>query len=485
MKKIPILLLLFQLLCTAKQPNILFIAVDDLRPELGTYGTRAITPNIDKLAERSLQFGRAYCNQAVCGASRTSLMTGLYPEKTGLRSFHVKGWEKKLEGITTLNHHLKDNGYLTLGLGKVYHESGGAVDKQNWNQWFPLNGEEYFAEDSLELIAAGEKAAKPLRGPATEMSPGPESLHIDYKRAALASQILTQLKSKSSKGPISSMEDKPFFLAVGFTKPHLPFVAPEKYWNMYDPEQFAMPENLSIPPGYPSQAANQNPAELYKYGDIPRTSPRKFSEELNRRLIHGYHAATSFTDANIGRVLDALEETGFAENTVVVLWGDHGWKLGEHHSWCKHTNLEIDTRVPLIIHCPSMPSAIGKTDSLVELIDLYPTLSELAGLEIPAHVQGKSLVPILREPASKIRETAYSSYPAQVKDKNTIGHSIRTKDFRYTEWWVGDESVEAVATNLTKDPGETSAISDKETLIELSMLLKERVMNARDETKPK
>ncbi len=240
-----------------------------------------------------------------------------------------------------------------------------------------------------------------------------------------------------------------------------------------------MPPNLSIPPGYPEQAANQNPGELFHSGDIPRTSPKKFPDELNRRLIHGYHAATSFTDANIGRVLDALEKNGFAENTIVVLWGDHGWKLGDHHSWCKHTNLEVDTRVPLIIRHPGMPSAVGKTDSLVELIDLYPTLSALAGLEPPAHVQGKSLLPILKDPAAPIRETAYSSYPARLENKNTIGHSIRTDDFRYTEWWNGDKVVQAIGTNLTEDPGETTTIDDAEQLKKLSALLKERVMEAR------
>lgn len=470
------------LICFARQPNILFIAVDDLRPELGIYGARAITPNIDKLAAGALVFDRAYCNQAVCGASRTSLMTGLYPEKTNLRSFHVEGWEEKLSGVVTLNHHLKDSGYLTIGLGKIYHDSSESVDEKNWDQWFPLGGKEYFAQESLELIAKGKKLEKPLRGPASEVSPGPEDQHLDFKRAALATEILKQLHTQSDKGPVSEISDKPFFLAVGFTKPHLPFVAPKKYWDLYEPVQFNMPENLTIPPGYPSQAANQNPGELYHYGDIPRGSPKNFSDELNRRLIHGYHAATSFTDANIGRVLNALEENGFGENTIVVLWGDHGWKLGDHHSWCKHTNLEVDTRVPLIIRVPGMTTGGGKTGSLVELIDLYPTLSELAGAEPPAHVQGKSFASILKNPATIIRETAYSSYPARLGKNNTIGHSIRTADFRYTEWWENNDEqkiVQAVGTNLTEDPGETTAIADEDQLSKLSSILKMRVMEAR------
>lgn len=479
MKKLFLLLFLSMMSALAQPPNILFIAVDDLRPELGVYESRAITPNIDKLASRALRFDRAYCNQAVCGASRTSLMTGLYPEKTDLRSYHVSGWRKKLEGITTLNHHLKNNGYLSLGLGKIYHGTAGDVDTDNWSQWFPLGSKQYFAPESLKLEEQAGKLKTPLRGPATESSPGSEEQHIDFKRATLASEILSQLHSKSKDGPVKDVGDAPFFLAVGFTKPHLPFVAPKKYWDMYDPAQFNMPTNLTIPPGYPQQAANPNPGELYKYGDIPKGSPKEFPDELNRRLIHGYHAATSFTDANIGRVLEALEKNGFAENTIVILWGDHGWKLGDHHSWCKHTNLEVDTRVPLIIRAPSIPSAVGKTDSFVELIDLYPTLSELAGIEIPEHVQGESLVPVLKDPATSIRDTAYSSYPARVNRKKTIGHSIRTTDHRYTEWWDGDKAVEAVATNLTEDPGETTSVKDEDLLKVLSSKLKQRVMDAR------
>ncbi len=480
MKKSFLLLLLVSVVpAWAQPPNILFIAVDDLRPELGVYESRAITPNLDKLAASSLVFERAYCNQAVCGASRTSLMTGLYPEKTGLRSFHVEGWEKKLNGVVTLNHHLKDNGYLTLGLGKIYHDTAGHVDKENWSQWFPLGTERYFAPASLKLVDEAGKLPKPLRGPATEVSPGPEEQHLDYQRATLASEILSQLSTKSEEGPVSEMADKPFFLAVGFTKPHLPFVAPQKYWDLYDPAQFNMPTNLAIPPGYPEHAANLRPGELYNYGDIPRSSPAEFPDELNRRLIHGYHAATSFTDANIGRVLDSLEKNGFAENTIVILWGDHGWKLGDHHSWCKHTNLEVDARVPLIVRVPSISSAVGKTDSLVELIDMYPTLSELAGLETPQHVQGKSFVPVLREPTSSIRDTAYSSYPARVNGKNTIGNSIRTEDFRYTEWWDGDKPVHSILTNLSEDPGETTAVKDEGVREELSGKLKNRVLQAR------
>ncbi len=255
---------------------------------------------------------------------------------------------------------------------------------------------------------------------------------------------------------------------------------PENTGKCTIPHNSRCPRNRSIPPGYPSQAANANPGELYHYGDIPRGTPKNFPDELNNRLIHGYHAATSFTDANIGRLLDSLEENGFAENTIVVLWGDHGWKLGEHSSWCKHTNLEVDTRVPLIIRVPQMESAVGQTDSLVELIDLYPTLSGLAGLEAPEHLQGKSLVPILEDPTATVRDSAYSSYPARVGKTNTIGNSIRTDDFRYTEWWDKDRPILAVATNLSEDPGETTAVTDPDILKGLSEMLRERVMDARE-----
>ncbi len=483
----------------ADRPNVLFIAVDDLRPELGCYGNEAITPNIDRLAASGLRFDRAYCNQAVCGASRISLMTGLYPESTGLRSFHVEGWRKKLADVTTLNQHFKHHGYLTLGLGKIYHERVGhdAVDGDNWDRWFDLAHETHWVDPAN--IAIHHRNAKqhkksgksPKRGPVTESIDVGDNAYIDGWRANLAVQLIDQLGGSldgSAVLPLDSEtldDDKPFFLAVGFTKPHLPFNAPKKYWDLYERESFSMPPNSGIPPGYPLDAAKLNPGEIKHYGDIPTNkAPDTWDEALNRRLLHGYHACVSYTDAHIGRLLSTLEKNGLADNTIVVLWGDHGWKLGDHSSWCKHTNFEVDTRVPLIIRHPGMKQTHGtKTSSLVELIDLYPTLCELVEIPLPSHLQGRSIAPILRDPSVKVRDSAYSSYPARVGKVTTIGHSIRTANHRYTQWWNKNDAksvVAAVATDLTADPGETTTLSDNDLLLsKLQRQLRSRVMAAR------
>lgn len=440
--------------------NVLFIAVDDLRPELGVYGSRAVTPNIDKLAASGLQFNRAYCNQAVCGASRLSLMSGLYPEFTNERSFHVRDWRQRHPEVVTLNQLFKENGYTTVGVGKIYHAwSGPDTDLDNWTQWIPTQGSRY-ADPETEALGKRQAAAfgkEFKRGPTTEAGKAADAAdrYFDGWRVGEGVRQLEKLAA----------EDQPFFLAVGFSKPHLPFTAPVKYWDLYERESFSMPDNLGIPPGYPEYAANQRPGELRHYSDVPPPSdgkmdqpnPREFSDEMNQRLLHGYHAAVSYTDRNVGKLIQALEESGVAEKTLIVFWGDHGWKLGDHSSWCKHTNFECDTRVPLMIVHPKMESVSGTTDALVELIDLYPTLVELCGLESPSHLQGKSLVPLLKDPSQPHRDYAYSSYPRRPND-DIVGHSIRNERYRYTEWWDAktDEVLARVATDLVEDPGETT-----------------------------
>ena len=466
------------------KPNVLFIAVDDLRPELGCFGRRALTPNIDKLATSGLRFERAYCQQAVCGASRTSLMTGLYPEATGERTYHVHDWRKRWAHVVTLNQHFSANQYTTVGFGKVYHgRKGPDVDTPNWTRWLEVKGKQYAAPESLKNLREkgsahpGQKTSK--RGPATEAADVTDDVYTDGQVAALGVQ---QIKKLAEAG-------KPFFLAVGFVKPHLPFNAPTKYWEMYKRSDFAMPDNLGIPPGYPVWASNQNAGELRAYSDIPlKGSPKEFPMDLNLRLIHGYHAAVSYTDRNVGMLLDALEKAGIADHTIVVLWGDHGWKLGDHSSWCKHTNFECDNHVPLLVRHPQMKSARGNTKALVEYVDLYPTLCELCGFQPPPHVQGKSFVPVLKDPASKHRDFAYSSYPHRdhKSKKHVVGHSIRNQQYRYTEWWEkGTDKVTVRAlTDLTADPGETTNLlpARKDLADKLSKEVKKRVLAARKTT---
>lgn len=457
----------------ADRPNVLFIAVDDLRPELACYGARTLTPNIDRLAASGVQFDRAYCNQAVCGASRVSLMTGLYPEFTGERTYHVTDWRQRWADVVTLNQHLTENGYTTIGLGKIYHNSNGpGVDPENWTEWVTVGGTEY--ADPASLRATRERNGRE-RGPSTEAADVPDETHFDGNRARVGAARIYQL----------AKQDAPFFLAVGFTKPHLPFVAPRKYWDLYERESFSLPANLGVPPGYPDYARNSNAGELRAYSDIPREgTPADFPSDLNSRLLHGYHACVSYTDRNIGVLLDALDHSGAARNTIVVLWADHGWKLGDHSSWCKHTNFECDTRVPLIIRCPGMSTATGRSAALVELIDLYPTLCELCGLDAPDHLQGRSLLPVLEDPESTHRPFAYSSYPhgRGREQPGVVGHSIRTARYRYTEWWEKgtDRVAAAVLTDIEADPGEVTAVAGEEDLKRrLSAELRERVLAVR------
>ena len=461
---------------SAERPNVLFIAVDDLRPELGCYGRSTVTPNIDRLAQSGLRFDRAYCNQAVCGASRVSLMTGLYPEYTGERTYHVTDWRTRWKDVVTLNQHFKNNGYTTVGLGKIYHGSGGpGVDPKNWTEWIKVQGKEY--ADPASLIARQQNQPNNSgrrKGPATEAADVGDESHFDGNRARVGAAKLREL----------AQSKQPFFLAVGFTKPHLPFVAPRKYWDLYQRDSFALPRNSGIPPGYPGYAANRNAGELRAYSDVPTEgSVADFPDELNKRLLHGYHACVSYLDRNVGVLLQALEEVGVADNTIVVFWADHGWKLGDHSSWCKHTNFECDTRVPLIIRHPGKPSAQGSTRALVELIDLYPTLVDLCGLEPPSHLQGKSLVPVLDDPTFRTRAIAYSSYPhgAGRGIGRVVGHSIRTDQHRYTEWWdKNDQVVDTVLTDIEADPDEITSINGQDELRrELSSQLKATVFAVR------
>lgn len=446
-------LTLFSTGFAAERPNILFFAVDDLRPELGAYGANVKTPHLDRLAESGVRFDRAYCNQAVCGASRLSLMGGLYPTKTGEQTFHVTDWRKRHPNLLTMNQHFKANGYLTLGTGKIYHgTNGGEIEANNWDDWLKSGGKGYVLEESLAEMKRNQKAnpdkdPKDFRGTTTECADVPDEAYSDGARAAVAAAKLKELVA----------QDRPFFFAVGFTKPHLPFNAPKRYWDLYEREQFALPENLSWPPGYPDYARNRTAGEMSKYSDYEGKSLVDFSNELNQRLLHGYAACVSFVDANVGKILDVLDNSVAAKNTIVVFWGDHGWKLGDHSSWCKHTNFEVDTRVPLLIRAPGKET--GATDALVEFIDLYPTLCELAGLEVPGHVQGKSLLPVLEDLNEEHRTSAYSSYPHGKR----MGHSIRMGAYRYTEWFDEDGTKEtAVLTDLQNDPGEETNVIEEE-----------------------
>lgn len=410
----------------ADKPNVLFIAVDDLRPELGCYGASHIkSPNIDQFAASGLLFERAYCQQAVCSPSRTSLMTGLRPDSTKVYDLDTH-FRKTVPDVVTLTQQFMKHGYHSVGMGKIYH--GSLNDAPSWNSFLNPKGRSYQLPETLAAIKAKTKGldlknmgwrkrSRLTRGPATEMAAVPDNRYRDGAIAEQAVKSLKQLKQS----------DQPFFLAVGFLKPHLPFVAPKKYWDLYDRSQIKLADN-PYPPKHVPQWAMTNWGELRNYSDIPAKGD--LTDEQALQLRHGYYASVSFTDANIGKVLAELKASGLDKNTIVILWGDHGWKLGEHAGWCKHTNFELDARVPLVIRAPGM-QAHGKTSrALVEFVDIYPTLCDLAGIPLPEHLEGTSFKPLLKDPGRPWKPAAFSQYPRG----SVMGYSMKTDRYRYTEW---------------------------------------------------
>ncbi len=396
-----------------RKMNVLFIAVDDLRPQLGCYGQKQIiSPNIDRLAASGLLFERTYCQQAVCAPSRISLLSGCRPDTTKIYDLRTP-LRKAMPNVLTLPEHFKNNGYETVSIGKVYHHS--RDDLQGWSTapfhatgtW--LNWRGYLTDQSKAL----DKGSN--RGPAFEAADVADSAYPDGANTDHAIKELNRLK------------DKPFFLAMGFYKPHLPFNAPKKYWDMYPPEKIKLAENPFIPKNAPTYAPT-NWGELRSYHGIPKTGP--CSDELARKLIRGYYACVTYIDVQIGRLLDELDRLKLRENTVIILWGDHGWKLGEHSMWCKHTNFELDTHVPMILSVPGMKTAGRHTKALTEYVDIYPTLSELCGLSVPKHLEGISMVPLLNKPDRPWKKAAFSQYPRG----KVMGYSMCTERFRYTQW---------------------------------------------------
>ena len=359
----------------AKKPNVLFIAVDDLRPELGTYGASHIkSPHIDQLASQSLVFERAYCNIPVCGASRASLLSGIRPGRYRFLSYLTR-LSEEYPGIASLPMHFKNNGYTTISNGKIYHHADD--DSAAWHEvWRPKSKHswrDYLLPENIERDTASRSRGLPY-----EKADVSDTAYLDGKTALKAVADLQRLKQ----------EGNPFFLAVGFLKPHLPFNAPAKYWNMYDSATIALPPNYQQPESTPERAFH-NSGELRAYADIPEKGP--VSEEMANKLIHGYYACVSYTDAQIGLVLTALEELGLKENTIVVLWGDHGWNLGDHMMWCKHCNFKSSLHVPLMVKVPGKTNG-QRSKNITEFIDIYPSLCELAGLPLPEHLDGESFV---------------------------------------------------------------------------------------------
>ena len=386
------------------KPNILFIAVDDLRPELNFYGAKhIISPNLDQLTKTSMVFNRAYCNIPVCGASRASLLTGARPTRNRFIVAQTKKDEDYPEA-TSLPLLLKQNGYTTISNGKIYHHSN-----DDANAW-----DEIWKADKLWSYALKknqEIRENTYRGLPIEAADVPDSTYIDGK---LALKVIKDLKKLKQSG-------QPFFLTMGVAKPHLPFTAPKKYWDLYKRDGIELPQSYVRPNTTPEKAFH-NYGELRNYETIPKKG--NLDDALAKELIHGYYACVSYIDAQIGLVLDELKRLELDQNTIVVLWGDHGWFLGDHKLWCKHSTFEKALRTPLIIKVPGKTKGTISND-IIEFIDIYPTLCNLVGLEIPSTVDGQSMLPIL-EGKPWTKNWAVSKF----KDAVTLIKG----DLFYTEW---------------------------------------------------
>lgn len=397
------------------RPNVLFIAVDDLRPQLGCFGHDQMhSPNIDSLAKSGVQFDRAYCNVPVCGASRCSLMSGLRPTHERFKSYkdHV---DEQADTPRTLADHFKGHGYHTVSWGIIYHHLNDDLDGWSEKPMHPrpeglFGWQAYRTKENRELLESRGKEKK-RHALAYEAADCDDAGYPDGYMADLAVKKLAELKQK----------DKPFFFGVGFWKPHLPFNAPRKYWDLYKRDEIDLADNPFRPKGAPDRAMH-NWGELRQYANIPAKGP--VSEDMARTLIHGYYACVSYTDAQVGKLLNALKKLGLEDNTIVVLWGDHGWQLGEHGLWCKHANFETSLHAPLIIRAPGIKPA--RTERLTEFVDIYPSLATLCDLPVPKACEGTSLVPLMKQPDRAWKSATFSMYAG--------GVSMRTDRYRYTEW---------------------------------------------------
>lgn len=479
-----------------QKQNVLLILVDDLKPALGSYGDPiAISPNIDRLADMGMRFDNAYCNQAVCMASRYNLLLGSRSTSTGFYNFGTQFREIYPDAVT-LPQHFMNNGYHAESMGKVFHIGhGNDNDEASWSiphhkdkvieYLLPestngeLTREEAFFTNARKYIKDLPPNKQLPRGAAWEY---PDVLDEAYADGRIATHAIDRLRK------LSTNPDIPFFMAVGFVRPHLPFTAPKKYWDLYDRAKLPLPEFEKDPVGTPAWAVKRR-GEIDQFTPVPEDgSP--FSEELKRTLIHGYYASISYMDAQIGRLLDELERLELDQNTIIVLWGDHGWHLGDHGSWTKHSNFEQANHIPILMYAPGVTQPKSLSQQLIETVDIYPTLTELAGLpnpSTPQPIDGLSMVPVLKDPDLQIRDHVYHAFPK--KRNQLIGRAIRTDRYRMVEWVdVTDPDAERIYElyDYPKDPLETKNWADQkpEVLEELKDILDRHPMPKAQVRKP-
>ncbi|MEM6363091.1 MAG: sulfatase [Planctomycetota bacterium] len=452
-------------LVAAERPNVLLLLVDDLKPAIGAYGDPlAKTPNIDRLAASGLRFDSAYCNQAVCAPSRFTLMLGSHSTSTGLYGLGSQ-LRQILPDAVTMPQHFAKHGYRTESLGKVFHIGHGNYGDP---EAFSVP---HFKEKVIEYVDPSSSPEGQLtreeamfqnvkappggrntlpRGAAFEF---PDVGDDAYADGRVAAETIRRLRAAKHR-------DKPFFIAAGFARPHLPFSAPKKYWDLYEPASLPLAPNPNLPNGSPA-VAHKRGGEIRNYFPVPdKNDPAEISDALARQLIHGYYAATSFVDAQIGKVLDELDASGQAGNTIVVLWGDHGFHLGDLGIWTKHTNYEQANRIPILIRAPNVTSPGTSTQQPTESVDIFPTLTELAGLAPPSGPQpidGVSLVPVLKNPDARVRDHAYHAYP-----KRKLGRAIRTERYRLVQWKpfkASDDDADYELYDYQTDPLETKNLA--------------------------
>ena len=442
--------------------NILFITIDDLRPLINAYDApQMITPHLDKLASNSIKFNNAFTNTAVCGASRASVMTGIRPSQTRFTGYSTRASEDVPNAIS-LNQIFKENGYETISYGKIYHHSDDF--KQHWSEID--EGQVQSDYQNPVSIQRKEKSAKGEygnKGVAFEYADVDDYAYNDGKITKKAISTMERL----------TVENKPFFMAVGYVSPHLPFIQPKKYWDLYNHENIKLAENPKQPENSPDITVSSQhfSSELRKsYLDIPAEGP--LGKALSRNLIHGYYASVSYMDALIGQLVASLDTMGISDNTTIILWSDHGYFLGEHGFWTKHSTLYEAVKIPFMISSPNYDKN-ETTDSFTELVDIYPTLCEIANIEVPKYLQGKSLIPVLKEPSKKLKTEVYTRYKE--------GEAVIDKDYSYTEFYEDDTYVGNMLYNLNKDPKQNIDIAKDANNKTLVKIYREKLSTMRKE----